>query len=108
MESNNNPSTTTTSNGMSQKAMERHMATQSHANGTTMGQFPQLILVQLGLQVPAHMMVSGTHLPEMAMEVHISTWNEDVVEKAKVESAMTPGGISNVESGFALLVVNAE
>lgn len=44
----------------------------------------------------------------MAREVHVRTWNEGVVGKAKVESAMTPGGMSNVESGFALLVIDAK
>ena len=52
MESNNNPSTTATSNRTSQKVMERHKTTQSHANGTTMGRFPRLTPVRLSPQVP--------------------------------------------------------
>jgi hypothetical protein len=52
--------------------------------------------------------VKGTHPLETAREVHVRTRNEGVVGKAKVESAMTPGGVSNVKSGFVLLVVNAE
>ena len=38
--------------------MERHKATQSHANGTTMGRFPRLTPVRLSPQVPDHMTVS--------------------------------------------------
>ena len=58
MESNNNPSTTATSNRTSRKAMECHKILQSHANGTMMGRFPRLTLVQLSPQVPDHMTVS--------------------------------------------------
>ena len=39
--------------------MERHKATQSHANGTTMGRFPRLTPVRLSPQVPDHMTVSA-------------------------------------------------
>ena len=58
MESNNNPGTTTTSNRMSWKVTEHHKTQRSHANGTTMGRFPQLTPVRLSPQVPDHMTVS--------------------------------------------------